>query len=343
MTTLNLLSLTKTYTHPVVQDLSLDVASGEMLALLGPSGSGKSTILKMIAGIETPDAGDIRLDGKSVLTTPVNQRGAVLMFQKAYLFPFLNVSENIAFGLKTRRISPAKIRAEVGRMLDLIGLPGIEKRRPASLSGGEQQRVALARALVTQPRVLLLDEPLSSLDTAVRLLLQRTIHHIQRELGITTVIVTHDIGEAMAMSDRVALLLGGKLVAVDCPERLFQRPPSLAAAEFMGVTTFLHGRQHAGRLETSLGALQLACAAQKSCEAVFAIRPEHVCIRQNAGENTLPGEVVGCVFRGEYIEYRVAAGTMTVRAHVPMPATAFPPGAQVHLHFPPAHLFAVEA
>ena len=172
------LSLCKIYpgqSAPVLKDFSLAVREAEMVALLGPSGSGKSTLLKLITGIERPDGGDIQFDGRSILGIPPNRRGAVFMFQKSYLFPFLNVADNIGFGLKVQGASTAAIQTEVRRMLDLIGLPGIEKRRPGQLSGGEQQRVALARALVTHPRLLLLDEPLSSLDTSVRLGLQEAI------------------------------------------------------------------------------------------------------------------------------------------------------------------------
>lgn len=345
MTTVNLIALAKTYpgqAQPVLKDFSLSIGDGEMVALLGPSGSGKSTLLKLITGIERPDAGDIQFDGASILSTAPNKRGAVLMFQKAYLFPFLNVADNIGFGLKVQGTSAAAIRAEVKRMLDLIGLPGIEKRRPGQLSGGEQQRVALARALVTKPKLLLLDEPLSSLDTAVRLNLQEAIRTIQRELGVTTIFVTHDLGEAMAMSDRMALLLNGEIVALDRPDRLFHHPPSQAAARFMGVTTFLSGQRQADRLATPFGELRLACPVGKCGPGLFAIRPEHIRIQKEVGENTLPGRVIDCLFRGEYIEYQVALQTLTVRARMSMPAPMFPHGEPVQVRFPAEYLFEMD-
>ncbi len=183
MTTVTITSLYKTFPNasaPVLKDFSLSIHDGEMVALLGPSGSGKSTLLKLITGIERPDSGDILFDGASILNIAPNKRGAVLMFQKSYLFPFLTVEDNIGFGLKVQGAPPQTIRAEVKRMLGLIGLPGIEKRKVGQLSGGEGQRVALARALVTNPKLLLLDEPLSSLDTEVRLNLQEVIRNIQR-------------------------------------------------------------------------------------------------------------------------------------------------------------------
>lgn len=334
MTKVNLISLQKIYrgqSAAVLKDFSLSVNDGELVALLGPSGSGKSTLLKLITGIERPDAGDIQFDGVSILNIPPNKRGAVFMFQKSYLFPFLSVAENIGFGLKVQGVSSETIRSEVARMLDLIGLPGTERRKPAQLSGGEQQRVALARALVTHPKLLLLDEPLSSLDTEVRMNLQEAIRAIQRELGITTILVTHDLGEAMAMSDRLALLLKGEIVAVDKPENLFHHPTSLAAAQFMGVSTFLSSDQ-----------LTVKKGTCSSFEKIFAIRPEHICIQKEACKNSMQGVVSDCVFRGEYIEYQVDVNDATVRARMPMPAPMFPHGEQVHVNFPKEYLFEVE-
>lgn len=334
MTTVNILSLTKTYpkqSAPILKDFSLSVHDGEMVALLGPSGSGKSTLLKLITGIERPDSGDIQFDGASILNIPPNKRGAVLMFQKSYLFPFLTVEENIGFGLRVQGASSQTIRAEVKRMLDLIGLPGIERRRPGQLSGGEGQRVALARALVTNPKLLLLDEPLSSLDTEVRQNLQEAIRSIQRELGVTTIFVTHDLGEAMAMSDRMALLLNGEIVAVDKPEALYHRPCSVAAARFMGVSTFLSGDQLPVRNEAGF-----------SSQKIFAIRPEHIRVQKDGCDQSMPGVVSDCVFRGEYVEYQVTVNGMSVRARMSMPAPMFPHGAQVYVKFPREHLFEVQ-
>jgi ABC-type Fe3+/spermidine/putrescine transport system ATPase subunit len=334
MTAVNIISLNKTYPKqaiPVLKDFSLSVCDGEMVALLGPSGTGKSTLLKLITGIERPDSGDIQFDGSSILGIDPNKRGAVLMFQKSYLFPFLSVEDNISFGLRVQGASSQTVRAEVKRMLDLIGLPGIERRRPGHLSGGEQQRVALARALVTNPKLLLLDEPLSSLDSSVRMNLQEAIRNIQRDLGVTTIFVTHDLGEAMAMSDRMALLLNGEIVALDTPETLFHRPRNVAAAKFMGVSTFLSGDQ-----------LPIKSAAGFSSNKVFAIRPEHLRVQKDGCEDSMPGVVRDCVFRGEYVEYVVSASGLSVRARMPMPAPMFPHGAQVYVKFLREHLFEVK-
>jgi len=263
------------------------------------------------------------------------------MFQKAYLFPFLNVAENIGFGLKVKGDSPDTIKKEVARMLDLIGLPGIEKRSPNQLSGGEQQRVALARALVTRPKLFLLDEPLSSLDTEVRMNLQQVIRKIQKKLGVTTILVTHDLGEAMAMSDRMALLKRGKIIALGSPQALFHQPPNREAAEFMGVTTFLDGTLEEGILKLPAGVLKVPCKEQVPCKATYAIRPEHINILKDPAENALPGRVQDCVFRGEYIEYQVAVADTVVRSRVPMPAESVPDGEQIYVQFPEKHLFSL--
>ena len=345
MTRVNLISLTKTYTNqriPVLKDFSLSVDDGEMVALLGPSGSGKSTLLKLIAGIERPEAGDIQFDDSSILSIPPNKRGAVFMFQKSYLFPFLNVAENIGFGLKVQARPAETIRTEVARMLDLIGLPGTERRKPSQLSGGEQQRVALARALVTNPKLLLLDEPLNSLDATVRLNLQEAIRNIQRELGITTIMVTHDLDEAMAMSDRMALLIHGKVAAFDRPNVLFQRPPCVETAKFVGVTTFVDGKADHGWLDSALGRLKIG-DEKKAGRAVYAIRPEHIRIQKETCENALAGVVQSCLYRGEHMEYQVSLGETIVRARVPAASEFVPHGAQVQVVLPREHLFEVRS
>jgi putative spermidine/putrescine transport system ATP-binding protein len=344
MSALELEHLSKTYPRqpiPALRDVSLEVADGELVALLGPSGSGKSTILKLIAGIEQPDHGTIRLQGRDLAPVAANRRGAVLMFQKAYLFPFLNVADNIAFGLNVRGEARRHIDAEVERMLELIGLPGIRKRFPAQLSGGEQQRVALARALVTRPNILLLDEPLSSLDTAVRLGLQEAIRQIQRELGITTLLVTHDLSEAVAMSDRTALLLDGKIVACTVPHQLFQRPPTRAAAEFMGITTFLRGHFAGGQLATPLGKFAVAGVNGAAREATFAIRPEHTRVVKTATPNTLHGNIQDVLYKGEFSEVRVRVRDATIRARLYDSAAQTARGDAVMLEFPAEHLFEI--
>ncbi len=330
--------------EPILDHFDLSVRSGEIVSLLGPSGIGKSTLLKIISGIEVPDAGDIQFDGQSILSTQPSQRGAILMFQKAYLFPFLSVQDNIGFGLKVQGADPTFIKKEVDRMLNLIGLPDFGKRKPAQLSGGEQQRVALARALVLKPRVMLLDEPLSSLDTQVRLSLQVIIRRIQRELNITAIMVTHDLNEAMAMSDRMALLLKGKVAAIGDPMRLYQRPPTKKAAKFVGISTFFDGRLRDGKLETDYGSFSIQSDKNDRAIATVAIRSENIQVLEEERPNTIPGMVVDCMYRGEYIEYQVEVKTGTlVRARVPMPVNMIPHKENVFAFFPAEHLFLIDS
>jgi ABC-type Fe3+/spermidine/putrescine transport system ATPase subunit len=344
MTNVNIISLNKAYPNqpdPVLKDFSLSIQDGEMIALLGPSGTGKSTLLKLITGIERPDGGDIQFDGSSILKIEPNKRGAVLMFQKSYLFPFLNVEDNIGFGLKVQGASPETIRSEVKRMLNLIGLPGIEKRKVGQLSGGEGQRVALARALVTNPKLFLLDEPLSSLDTSVRLNLQEVIRNIQRELGITTIFVTHDLSEAMAMSDRMAILLNGRVAAYDKPNVLFQNPPCVESAKFVGVDLFLEGESSNGWLEAAdVGRVRIKDES-KVGRSVYAIRPEHIRIQKEKKENLLSAVVLSCLYRGESLEYQLRIGGVTTHARLPMPAPMFAHGENIFVQLPAEHLFEV--
>jgi ABC-type Fe3+/spermidine/putrescine transport system ATPase subunit len=345
MTQIELDNLTRHYPRqpaPAIRDITLTVQPGELLALLGPSGSGKSTILKLIAGIERPDQGDIRFDGQSIRGIPANRRGATLMFQKAYLFPFLNVADNIAFGLKVKGTRRNTIRAEVTQMLDLVELPGIERKYPHQLSGGEQQRVALARALVTRPRVLMLDEPLSSLDTSVRHTLQEAIRRIQRETGVTALLVTHDLSEAVAMSDRTALLLDGTVAACAAPRTLFQRPPSRAAARFVGVSTFLEGNLERDRLCTHLGPFAVNPDGEATRPATFAIRPEHLRLCAAPDINAVPGVVADLLYKGEFTEYQVMVNGGIVRVRDYQPQRSYAGGDPVHVQFPPEHLFEVE-
>jgi ABC-type Fe3+/spermidine/putrescine transport system ATPase subunit len=341
MTTITLRNLTKAFgAVTVLDDVSLDIPGGSLTALLGPSGSGKSTILKLIAGIEQPDRGEIELDGASILRVPAHRRNAVLMFQDAYLFPFLSVEENIAFGLRTRKTPRSRIRAEVTRMLELVELPGIARRYPHQLSGGQQQRVALARALVVEPRVLLLDEPLSNLDPAIRATLQTTIRRLQRELKTTMILVTHDLSEAIALSDRTALLLGGRIAAYATPSEVFTRPPTRAAAQFVGISTLLEGVLSGHSFASPLGPLQIAGYAAAPRQALVAIRPEHMRLSDRLGLNTLPGIVEEQVYRGEFIEYGVRIGPTLIQLKAAAGRT-YPPGAPVWVHFPIDQLFEI--
>ena len=226
-----------------VRDLSLVVESGELLALVGPSGCGKTTTLRLIAGFESPDAGDVLLDGRSLLPLPPEDRGVGIVFQNYALFPHMSVFDNVAYGLRFRRSkSSSGIKARVRELLEFMGLAGMERRRPAELSAGQQQRVALARALAPEPRVLLLDEPLSALDVQLRVRLRWEIKRLQRQLGITALYVTHDQEEALAIADRVAVMNEGRLEQVGPPWEVYHRPASPFVARFIGRGNLVQGR-----------------------------------------------------------------------------------------------------
>ncbi|MDI3421741.1 ABC transporter ATP-binding protein [Streptomyces luteolus] len=221
--------------------LDLDIAPGELVALLGPSGCGKTTALRIIAGFESADAGELLMDGQDVTSVPANRRDIGMVFQSYSLFPNMTAAENVSYGLRVRGVSSGERAARAGELLDLVGLPGRGGHYPHQLSGGQQQRVALARALAIRPRVLLLDEPLSALDAKVRLTLREEIRRIQLELGITTVFVTHDQEEALSMADRVAVMKDGRLEQCAAPSELYDRPATPFVAEFVGTMNRVPG------------------------------------------------------------------------------------------------------
>src|ERR1700761_91584 len=227
-----------------VRGISLDIQSGEFLTLLGPSGSGKTTTLMMIAGFETPSAGDIAIDGTSVVAMPPHRRNIGMVFQNYALFPHLTVAENIGFPLKQRGVPKAERTKLVGEALELVHLPGYGGRYPRQLSGGPQQRVALARAIVFQPRLLLRDEPLGALDKQLRENLQLEMRRLHADLGITFIYVTHDQEEALTMSDRIAVMHEGLIAQIGCPEELYDRPCNRFVAAFIGESNFLPGIVH---------------------------------------------------------------------------------------------------
>ncbi|WP_103256725.1 ABC transporter ATP-binding protein [Tabrizicola aquatica] len=281
-----------------IRDLDLVVEAGSLTALLGPSGSGKTTVMKLIAGHLAPDAGEIRLGGRSLLGLPPERRRVAMVFQDPLLFPHLTLAGNVGFGLKLRGLPPAEVAAEVETMLDRVQLAGLGARRPHQLSGGQQQRAALARALVLRPDLLLLDEPLASLDAGLRDEMRSLIRRLQAETGVTTLIVTHDQSEAVVMADRVALLLEGRLAQVAGPAEIIRRPATEAVARFFGGVNFLDGQVTGGTFTCALGSLPLATPGPKG-PARVTIRPE--ALRLGRGE--LRGRVTGVTFLGT--QYRV--------------------------------------
>jgi putative spermidine/putrescine transport system ATP-binding protein len=295
-----------------LDDVSIGFQDGGFYGLLGPSGSGKTTLLRMIAGFDFPDSGSIRVGGTNVERTPVERREIGMVFQNYALFPNMSVFENVAFGLSVRSVARAETEKRVREALALVQLDTHGERRPHQLSGGQRQRVALARAIVTRPRVLLLDEPLSALDKALRVDMQIELRRIQREVGITTIFVTHDQEEALTMSDRVGILRDGRLVQEGPPDVLYDRPATVFAATFLGDANILRGAREGDRLRLPEGSLVAPECADSFAEAwtACAVRPERITITSGGegaagGVNSLPGVVAKRIFAGSSITYLV--------------------------------------
>lgn len=276
MATLSLVELTKHFGAKVVavDHVNLEVADGAFICLLGPSGCGKTTALRMIAGFETPTSGDIRIDGSSILELGANRRPTAMVFQRYTLWPHMTVADNISFGLRLRRMTPAAIQQKTSDGLELVGLAGYEQRYPSQLSGGQQQRVALARALVLEPKILLLDEPFSSLDALLRIRLREELRRIQRHLAITAIFVTHDQQEALSLADRIALMEAGRIVQLDDPSTLYACPRTLFAADFIGSMNLLAVRAEDDRLYAGPACLPRPADVAPGNMLTLAIRPE---------------------------------------------------------------------
>lgn len=233
----------------VIENINLEIKSGEMFSILGPSGCGKTTTLKILAGLLEPDSGDIKIEGESIIGISAEKRNIVIVFQENRLFPHMTVSENIEFGLKIRKI-PKKLRFETSKeLLELVQLKEYEEKWPHQLSGGQKQRVALARALAVKPEVLLLDEPFSSLDEKLRLEMRNLVIDLQKKLGITTVLVTHDKEEALMISDRIALIMDGKIKQIGSPQELYESPNSIEVADYFGERNYIDGIMKAGKFK----------------------------------------------------------------------------------------------
>ncbi len=303
----------------VVQDFNLDVGTGEFISFLGPSGCGKTTVLRMVAGFEEPTAGSISIAGKDVTRLKPNQRNIGMVFQAYALFPNLTVAQNIAFGLKVAGVPKADSDKRVAEMLELIKLPQFGDRYPYQLSGGQQQRVALARAIAPKPKLLLLDEPLSALDAKVRVSLRDEIRAIQKELGITTVFVTHDQEEALSISDRIVVMYGGKAEQVGTPFEIYNRPSTKFVANFVGTLNVLEGTvtdASAGKGKVGAGEVTLKgkLNGSKAGDTLsLALRPEAISLGRTAGRDaTLGGEISEVSFLGSVIRVRVGLGKEAV-------------------------------
>ncbi len=286
----------------VLRSINLEIAEGEILCLLGPSGCGKTTLLRVIAGLVTPDSGDVAADGKSIISLPVHQRGFGLMFQDFALFPHLDAAENIAFGLKMQHVPRVEQIRRIGEVLEIVGLSGFERRDVASLSGGERQRVALARSLAPKPRLLMLDEPLGSLDAALRERLVVELRTIIRNLGLTAVYVTHDQQEAFAIADRMAVMNMGKIEQVGTPQQLYRGPATAFVARFLGldnVISMVDWQQISGRF-----------IAEKT--AYMLLHPDGLRLLPEATGDSFNGVIEESVFQGEGYRLRVRIGKNAV-------------------------------
>jgi putrescine transport system ATP-binding protein len=294
-----------------VESLTLDIAQGEFFALLGPSGCGKTTLLRLLAGFESPSEGRILLDGEDIVAVPPHRRPVNMMFQSYALFPHLSVAGNIAFGLRQEKAGRAEIAERVAEMLALVRMPDFGRRRVDQLSGGQRQRVALARALIKRPRVLLLDEPMAALDKKLRAETQFELMELQRKLGTTFVIVTHDQDEAMTVAARIAVMDRGRLAQVAAPSEIYERPDSRWVADFIGEVTLIEGMIGEGAIETGLGRFRAALPGSgKNRDTVWlALRPEKLRIgaeRPTPGElNAVAGTVFEIGYRGDMSIYKV--------------------------------------
>ena len=335
-----------------LDEVTFQVRSGECLSLLGPSGCGKTTSLRMIAGFEQPTSGEIYLEHKPIGGTPPYRRNVNTVFQHYALFPHKSVFDNIAFGLRMKRLPSAEVARSVQSMLALVELPDIGARFPDQLSGGQQQRVALARALINEPTVLLLDEPLGALDLKVRRRMQQELKRIHREVGVTFIYVTHDQEEALTMSDRIAVMNHGRIEQLDSPAAIYERPANGFVASFIGLMNALPGvveghENGAVVVRTAEGTLLRGApegpGATPGSQVEVIVRPEKIQMSREAApeaDNCVPGQVVDVVYQGASTEYRVAlSASRTVRVMAQnlletWDAARIPVGSAVFLHWP---------
>ncbi|MGI9645879.1 MAG: ABC transporter ATP-binding protein [Ilumatobacteraceae bacterium] len=316
-----------------VDGVDLTVKESERMVLLGPSGSGKTTTLRLIAGLLTPDEGDILFDDRSVLGVPPERRGAAMVFQQDTLFPFRTVAENVGFGLRLRRVSRRARREQVEAALASVHLTGLAERWPDELSGGQRRRVALARALVIRPRVLLLDEPLSSLEPALREELDQLICEIQRDEGITTVLVTHEQREAAAVGDRIAVMIGGRIRQVGSPRELYDRPADLEVARFFGAHNVLPGTLQGGVVRTAVGEFAISDATAPDGPVLLTIRPDAIEMAPD-DPNALRAIVESSHFVGVAVDCTVTVNGVSLRLLAPATANQPAPGDELRLRVP---------
>ncbi|GIR80225.1 MAG: ABC transporter ATP-binding protein [Alphaproteobacteria bacterium] len=345
MTHVSIKNLTKVYpglTVPSLDNLSLEINSGSLTALLGPSGCGKTTTMKMIAGLLDQTSGDVTFDGTSILKEKPENRGVVMVFQNHLLFPYMNVQDNIGFGLKMRNVHKDEIFNRVIKMLDLVKLPNMENRMPKELSGGQQQRVALARALIVQPRVLLLDEPLSNLDAHLRFEMRDLIRNLQQSMGITTIFVTHDQEEAVVLADQVALILDGKLKQYAQPDVFYKKPIDVVTAKFFGGQNFIKGTSKNNNFSSNIGKLALP----KDClqgNGILTFRPENVQIGKGPKSvNTIKAKIIEKIFLGTQTRLKLSIKDEVIQAIAnPNEVDEKETGIEIDINIPPSCLWVI--
>jgi len=321
-----------------VKGVDLTIDAGSFVTLLGPSGCGKTTILRMIAGLEQPSSGEIWIKGRRVDEIPIHKRNLGLVFQNYALFPHKTIFDNVAFGLRYRKVPKAEIRKRVSEALEMVRLPGVERRFPAQLSGGQQQRIALARAIVIEPDVLLLDEPLSALDANLREEMRVELKRIQRELGITTLFVTHDQAEALALSDKVIVMSNGLKEQEGEPDQVYNRPASRFVAEFLGHANLLKGHIEPEGVRLTDGSL-LPLPDLKGhpagSEVDLVLRAERILLAERHGEEpgalVVPGRIRALDYQGIAARYFVEALGTTLQVINPIEEKPFPEGVEVQL------------
>ena len=321
-------AISKTYGATVaVRSLDLHINQGEFFSLLGPSGCGKTTTLRMLAGFVAPDRGNIKIAGNDITVLPPEQRDIGIVFQNYAIFPHLNVAENIAFGLQMRKLSANEIREKVAAVLEQVGLQGFDERYERELSGGQKQRVALARVLVIEPKILLLDEPLSALDKKMREEMKIWIKDIQKSVGITTIYVTHDQGEALTMSDRMAVMKEGRVLQIGSPEEIYELPTNRFVGEFIGDSNFIDGivlTSSTSNCEVDINGVTVkvrkpdTMAVNQGEHVTIMVRPESIMLSpHDSNTNVLSGTVTNEIYHGAIVRLMVQAGEHQITVEVP--------------------------
>jgi spermidine/putrescine transport system ATP-binding protein len=340
----------------VLKGIDLDIRQGEFFSLLGPSGCGKTTLLRILAGFEDADEGTLLLEGQEISQLPPNKRSVNTVFQNYALFPHMTVFENVAFGLKMRRVAEQDRKNRVYHALTMVEIERFAERKPEQLSGGQRQRVALARAIVNEPKVLLLDEPLSALDRKLRQQLQLELVHLQLRLGITFIFVTHDQEEALSMSDRIAVMHAGTLEQLGTAEDVYEHPKSAYVAKFLGTSNVLESTVielagfEVGRIRTSFGELEVTDTLPKHGDVLISIRPEKIQLSQGSyGDkpNQIPVQVIDEIYSGEGSRYRLQAdGGVVLEVswlNRKVAGSHFNIGERLIAHLPPEALVVLES